>query len=52
MPLFPGVCMTKQKAIKMKKAADRKPFSERSTLIIGFVLLAVSIVLTYVWYQL
>lgn len=37
---------------KMKKAADRKPFSERSTLIIGFVLLAVSIVLTILWYQL
>lgn len=37
---------------KMKKAADRKPFSERSTLIIGLVMLAVSFVLTYVWYQL
>lgn len=37
---------------KMKKAADRKPFSEHSTLIIGFVLLAVSIVLTILWYQL
>ncbi len=37
---------------KVKKAADRKPFSERSTLIIGFVLLLVSIVLTCVWYQL
>lgn len=37
---------------KMKKATDRKPFSESSTLIIGFLLLAVSIVLTILWYQL
>ncbi len=37
---------------KMKKAAERKPFSERSTLIIGLVMLAASIVLTVVWYQL
>lgn len=37
---------------KMKKADERKPFSERSTLIIGLVMLAASIVLTVVWYQL
>lgn len=37
---------------KMKKCEERKPFSERSTLIIGTVFLVCSIIFTVVWYML
>lgn len=36
---------------KMSKQEKRKGFKERSTLIIGFLFLAISIILTLVWYS-
>ncbi len=36
---------------KMSKEEKRKGFKERSTLIIGFLFLVISIVLTLVWYS-